>query len=318
MNREVGGLRSVRLRAAAMAAGVGVLAAGCRLTADPDPLVGQVAELASANGATRIAAVTIGPDSDDTAVLLLLPGEARWVGAPGADLADQAGAGQPRGGLLPDRLPGEALHNQLASLVSRCNDHPQVRAFVSPSGSMIAESLCGVGDGRRVVSTSIDGLTQEGPGLDLTRKDGLSALIAEIHAAVPGEFVYEIAISGQASGATSVGVVQAGNWTLPDGTQCQVAYHRAAKPEAGKPLRWYTCDGVGPRAVPAGGQRTESQSEYEIAELSGPVIAESLAAGLAENGLSPEQVEFYGVMRLPSIGTVLTIQTSAGMHFHPY
>lgn len=252
----------------------------------------QLSVMATQMGTSLISDLLITADPDQTAARFRLPGEDAWLGATRLAEWPEDDGRLPRSGVLVERLPYAGLDAQLSQLETECQDSPRIVAFVAPSGSVFAESRCGLGSAEQVLATWVDGVQSAAPALDLTTAEGYQTLHDELVAAMPGRYIYQIGIPGAGSTHQRVNV-QGRAWLLPDQTACLVRYSRWLDAEPGLPLREFACDGKGSQT-----RGSDKQETWELSELTGAQLHQAIDEALAASGFAAEQVDYYLVMKL--------------------
>lgn len=271
-----------------------LLASGC--TSSLGGTEGAVAAIVNEANANVVTRLVLTPEPDRLRVAVRVPGGEMWWTPAGQDAPVGADEMKPLGGDNPGAIDYEALDAQLESLANECADDPRVEAYVTASGAMLAESVCGTGASRTVVAATIDGVELMTGDVDFFTPEGLQQVFDEVAASLPGGVAYQVTLPGPKSARGYTAKAEGAQWVLPDGALCMVTIEISGNPEPGAGVRGFGCESYGPQETDLG-----VQEPMHSATLPTRRILQAMTDLAIANGLDPATIAFYRVHH-PLIG----------------
>lgn len=301
-------MRTVTRRALA-GLGAAALLAGCSLL--PAGTQGRVESLVDDAGGEVFTQLRLTPDPEQIAVQVRTPAGLAWWDANGATEAPEGMADVPFGSTRPGAVDFAVLDDELAAHLDRCREQPRLEVFVAVTGSLVSDAVCGVGDMRAVMSTSIGGEAPSDPAIDFASEAGLTRFFAEAQAFLPGGKAYQLTFPGPAL-PDGLAEAEGGLWVVADGSECMVRFARSGSAEVGEPIRQFGCDGRGPQNVDGANQEV-----FAPTQLDAQIVLEAIESGLASSGIDASEVERYAVHNLLYPGPEMVIITADEVYREP-
>lgn len=294
-------MRTVTRRALA-GLGATALLAGCSVL--PVGTQGRVESLVKDAGGEVFTQLWLTPDPSQIVVQVRTPTGLAWWDVNGVTTAPEGMAETAFGSTRPSAVDFAALNDELAAHLDRCREQPRLEIHVAATGALVSDAVCGVGEMRAVMSTSVAGEPPSDPAIDFASEEGLTRFFAEAEAFLPGGKAYQLTFPGAAL-SEARGEAEGGLWVLADGTECMVSFARSGDVPVGAELRLVGCDGRGPQSVDG-----TDQEEFRPTQLDAQIVWEAIDEGLAAQGVDAADVERYGIHNLLYPGPELVIITA--------